>query len=140
MRVVLDTGIFLSAFLSTEGYPRKAVNLWLDKEFQLITSEWQIEEIKRVSQYDRLKKRITPRDIGFLINNLKRRATVLKDIPRVVYSRDPDDNPIIATALAGKAQYLVSGDKRDLLDLGVVAGVRILTAREFVELFETPEQ
>ena len=140
MRVVLDTGIFISAFLSTEGYPRKAVDLWLDKEFQLITSEWQIEEIKRVSQYDRLKERIVHRDIGFLINRLKRHAIVLKEIPNVDYSPDPDDNPILATALAGEAQYLVSGDKRDILDLEVVVGVRILTAREFVELFDMPEQ
>lgn len=140
MRVVLDTGIFISAFLSTEGYPRKVVNLWLDKEFQLITSEWQIEEIKRVSQYDRLKERIVHRDIGFLINRLKRHAIVLKEIPNVDYSPDPDDNPILATALAGEAQYLVSGDKRDILDLEVVVGVRILTAREFVELFDMPEQ
>jgi uncharacterized protein len=140
MRVVLDTGIFISAFLTTEGYPRKAVNLWLDKEFQLITSEWQLEEIKRVSQYDRLKERIAPQEIGFLINRLKRHAIVLKDIPNVDYSPDPDDNPIIATALVGEVQYLVSGDKRDLLDLGAVAGVRILTVRDFVGLFEMPKQ
>jgi uncharacterized protein len=47
---------------------------------------------------------------------------------------------MIATALVGEAQYLVSGDKRDLLGLGAVAGVRILTIREFVGLFEMPEQ
>lgn len=140
MRVVLDTGIFISAFLNTEGYPRKAVNLWLDKEFQLIRSEWQLEEIKRVSHYDRLKERIAPQEIGFLINRLKRRATVLKEIPNVDYSTDPDDNPIIATAIAGEAQYLVSGDKRDLLNLEAVAGIRILTIRDFVGLFEVPRQ
>lgn len=50
------------------------------------------------------------------------------------YSPDPDDNPIIAAALAGEAQYLVSGDKDDVQALGTVAGVRVLTLQEFMEM------
>jgi uncharacterized protein len=136
MRVVLDTGIFISAFLNLEGYPRKALDLWLDKEFQLVTSEWQLAELRRVSQYDKFKNRLVPQEIGFLINLLNRRAVVLKEIPKVDYSPDPDDNFIIATAIAGEAQYLVSGDKHDLLELEKKEGIRFLSVREFVELFE----
>ena len=64
---------------------------------------------------------------------MKKRAVVLSDLPRVDYSPDPDDNPVIATALAGRASYLVSGDKGELLALGRVQGVRIVTARAFAE-------
>lgn len=101
MRVVLDTGIFMSAFMNTEGYPRQAVNLWLDKEYDLITSEWQLGEMRRVSRYPEVSERITAHEMGFLINRLKRRTTVLEDIPEVDYSPDPDDNSIIATAIEG---------------------------------------
>ena len=55
-------------------------------------------------------------------------------MPKVSYSPDPDDNPIIAAALVGRASYLVSGDKGDLLALGRVQAVRIVTARAFAEL------
>ncbi len=135
MRVVLDTGILMSAFMNADGYPRQALNLWIAKEFDLVTSEWQLSEIRRVSHYPQVQKRITSHEMGFLINRLKRRATILTDIPEVDYSPDPDDNPIIATAIAGKAFYLVSGDKKDLIKLKRVEGVEIIAVKVFVETF-----
>jgi predicted nucleic acid-binding protein len=50
-----------------------------------------------------------------------------------VVERDPKDDMIVATALAARAGYLVSGD-RDLLDLDPYEGIRILTARAFLEV------
>lgn len=44
-------------------------------------------------------------------------------LPIVSYSPDPDDNIILATAIAGNADYLVSGDKSDLLKLGVIEDI-----------------
>jgi uncharacterized protein len=81
---------------------------------------------------------VTSSEVGTLVNALRSKALVVEDLPNLDVSPDPDDNPIIATAIAGEAQYLVSRDKRDVLDLQAVAGVRILTIREFVELFEIP--
>lgn len=134
MRVVLDTTIFISAFISQDSPPCQAVELWLDKKYDLVTSAWQIEEIRTVSRYERIQRLTTPHEIGRLINALRRRAIVFEDLPSVNYSPDPDDNPIIAAAIAGKASYIVSGDKGDLLDLGSVRGISIVTARAFVEL------
>jgi uncharacterized protein len=87
-----------------------------------------------------VKKRVEPHEVGTFVNALREHAIVIEDLPSIDVSPDPDDNPIIATALAGGAQYLVSRDKGDVLDLEAVAGVRILTVREFVKLFEMPEQ
>jgi uncharacterized protein len=53
-------------------------------------------------------------------------AISVTSLPIVSYSPDPDDNIILATAIAGKANYLVSGDKSDLLKLGVVEDIFIL--------------
>lgn len=134
MRVVLDTSIFISAFISKTSYPYRAVELWLEKRYELVTSVWQIEEIRTVSRYERIQRVTTPHEIGKLINGLRQRAIVYEDLPNVEYSPDPDDNPIIAAAIAGKASYIVSGDKGDLLALGRVRGISIITARRFVEL------
>lgn len=133
MRAVLDTGIFISALISDKSYPYRAFDLWLNKAFELVTSEWQIEEVRAVSRYDHVAPLLKAHQAGGLVNRLRKKATVLRDLPEVSYSPDPDDNPIIATALAGKVSYLVSGDKGDLLSLGGVKGVRIITARVFVE-------
>ena len=45
-------------------------------------------------------------------------------------SPDPKDNPILAAAIAGKADLIVSGDKKHMLALGTVEGVPVVTARE----------
>jgi len=50
-------------------------------------------------------------------------------------TRDPKDDPLLACAVEGRADYLVSGN-RDLLDLGEVEGIRMLSPREFAVLLE----
>ncbi len=68
------------------------------------------------------------------MNGLRRQATVLQELPAVKLSPDPDDNLILATAIAGMADYLVTGDKRDLLSLEKANWVQIITARAFADL------
>jgi len=53
-------------------------------------------------------------------------------LPEVDASPDPFDNYLLAAALAGAAQYLVTGDKRDLLSLGSYQGVQIIDLRTFL--------
>lgn len=45
-------------------------------------------------------------------------------------SPDPDDNVILATAIAGQADLIVSGDKKHMLALGQVDGIPIVPAAE----------
>jgi uncharacterized protein len=135
MRVVLDTNIFISALMSREGLPAQSLRLWTEKRYDLVTSSWQIEELRRVSNYDTVKPSLTPYEVGTLVNALRQKAFVLDDVPEVHYSPDPDDNPIVAAAIAGQVQYVVSGDKSHLLSLHTVKGIPIITVREFVESF-----
>ena len=51
----------------------------------------------------------------------------------MVLSSDPKDNPISAAAIAGKADLIVSGDKRHMLVLGQLEGIPILTARDALD-------
>lgn len=68
-----------------------------------------------------------------MLDGLRILAALVEDIPEVDISPDPDDNFIIATALAGEANYIVSGDKRHLLSLGAVREIPIITARQAVD-------
>jgi uncharacterized protein len=140
MRVVLETNILIAAFVSPEGFASRVLDLWIEGEYDLVTSTWQIEEFRRVSRYDHVKKRVEPHEVGTFVNALRGHALVTEDLPSIDVFPDPDDNPLIATAIAGSAQYLVSRDKGDVLDLEAVAGVRILTLRDFMALFEEPER
>jgi predicted nucleic acid-binding protein len=60
------------------------------------------------------------------------------DVARHVPS-DPDDDPIVQTALSGKVHYLVTADK-EILQLGKVRDVEILTALQFEERLEQPRR
>ena len=59
-------------------------------------------------------------------------ADIVKSIPDVNISQDPDDNKIIATAIAGNAKLLVSGDKADILSLRSYKDTEFVTAREAI--------
>ena len=134
MRVVIDTNVFISALLSSRSLPAQLVALWQKGHFSLLTSIEQIEELRRVTRYSKIRARLSPMLAGRLVNELRRIATVLDDLPVVTICRDPWDNYLLATVEAGAANMLITGDKADLLSLERHAGARIITVRQFLEL------
>ena len=133
MRLLLDTNIIISGLLSSKGAPGKLVRAWLSGRFELVTSEEQLDELRRVLDYEHLKRLIKPAQARDFVENVDALAIMAVDLPVLDVSPDPDDNVILATAVAGDAEAVVSGDKRDVLALGEVEGVSIITAREAVE-------
>jgi len=132
MRVVLDSNVYIRA-LQPNAYPLEAevLMLWLEREkYTLLTSEAQIEEIRRVSRRKVAIERIGRTKFGILINKMRERAVVLepKSVPYVVPA-DPSDDFILVIALEGKAQLLVSDDKH-LKSLKKVGKTAILTPAE----------
>lgn len=134
MRIVIDTNVLVSALLSDRSLPAQLVALWRQAHFSLLTSVEQIEEMRRVTRYPKIRARLSPVLAGRLINELRRIATVVDDLPAVTICRDPWDNYLLATIEAGGANMLVTGDKADLLSLERHAGARIVTVRQFLEL------
>ncbi len=136
MRVVFDTGILIAALITRDTPPDRIYQAWRKRRFELVTSEWQLEEFRRVSRYPKLRKYLQPIEAANLVNGLRLRAHVLDHLPDLELSPDPDDNPLLATAISGEAEYLVSGDKRDVLALKKVGKTRIITARRFLAILE----
>lgn len=136
MRVVLDTGILIAALITADTPPDRIYQAWRRKHFQLITSRWQISEFRRVSRYEKLHQFIKPSEAGNLINGLRQGAVILERLQRLDLSPDPDDNPVLAMAIAGQADYLVTGDRRGLLFIKKIGNTRIVTAREFLRILK----
>lgn len=132
MRIVLDTGILIAALITVDTPPDLIYKAWKRKRFDLFTSEWQLEEFRRVSRYPKLKPYIKPVEAGQMINSIRFSAQVYSTLPEIDLCRDPDDNPILAIALESKADYLVTGDKRDLLSMQRIGLTPIITAAEFL--------
>jgi putative PIN family toxin of toxin-antitoxin system len=134
LRLVIDTNVLVSALFSSTSLPAHLIELWRQGLFDLLTSADQLDELMRVTRYPRIRDRLTPALAGRLINELRDLAIVLKDLPIVTVSPDPWDNYLLATAAAGGADFLVTGDKRDLLPLGRYGGAKIVTVRDFLVL------
>jgi predicted nucleic acid-binding protein len=68
-----------------------------------------------------------------MVNDLRRLATVVDDLPDVEVSTDPYDNFLLAMAQVAQADMLVTGDQRGLLALHRHLGTQILSARDALE-------
>ena len=134
MRVVLDTNILVSALITKGTPPDQLYQAWLRNEVELVTSTAQIDEITNVLSRPRLRRYVDPDEAAQMIAAIHQRAVVLSEVPVTKRSPDPKDDPILAAALAGEAELIVSGDKGDMLALGDVEGVPIRSAREALEV------
>ena len=96
----------------------------------MVTSAYQIDELRRVLDRDHLKPYIRPVEGRDLLQSLESVSVVVTELPDVDLSPDPKDNPILAAGLAGRTDLIVSGDKRDMLALRHAEGIPIVTPRE----------
>lgn len=134
MRVVLDTNVLLSALISAHGAPDAIYNAWRAARFELVTSLAQLDELRRVSRYPKLKLILPAHRIGAMVNNMQRAIVLelLPNLPEDVKVHDPNDAFLFTMALAGEADYLVTGDRRaGLLQLSSAGRARIVTPATF---------
>jgi len=130
-RVVIDTNVWLSA-LYFSGKPAQVVNLIEDKKMISIISGFILQEIKEkmVINFD------TPvyaanATISY-ISSLSEVAS-LKGVDFDL--RDSDDNQVLETAVVGKCDFLITGD-RDLLSLEKYNQVKMITPAQFLANFK----
>lgn len=128
MRIVLDTNVLVSALISRDGPPGLLLAAIRRERLTLVTSEAQLDELRTVLSRERLRPYIRPEEAEDLIRNLEAIGEVVADLPDVDASPDPDDNRILATTVAGRADLIVSGDKKHMLILDRVDDIPIVTA------------
>ena len=140
MRVVLDTNILVSALIAPAGNPAAIYNAWEQGKFTLLTCAEHLDELRATLQKPKIADLIKPHRAGRLVNQVKKLAEDVGELPRVKRSTDPCDDFLLALAETGKADYLVTGDKSGLLVLASHKSTRIVTAREFAMRFaaDTP--
>ena len=126
MKVYFDTNVLVSAF-ATRGLCADVIRLVLS-EHELVTGEVNISELRRVL----LKRFRVPKRTVDAIEDLLRGQTVIArpEEPLEIPIRDPDDMWVLASAVAGGADVLVTGD-RDLLEVAKQSPIPIVDARGF---------
>lgn len=133
MRVVLDTNVLLSSLLQHDSVPDRLVQAWSNGRFVLLTHAIQLTELRVASRRPHIRPRLNRVEVGGLVNELRDKGVVLDRLPRVSRSVDPLDDYLLAPCEAGRADFLVTGDKAELLAIGTHAGTTILTARAMLD-------
>lgn len=137
MRIVLDTNILVSAFISARDAPARVFDLWQDGTLEIVTSQDTLDELQRVLAYPRIRDRLqySEEQIQRYLLLLRKYAIFLDDLPASQgVTADPDDDKFLVLAQVSSADYIVSGDDH-LLSAGVYQGIEILTAPAFLDLF-----
>jgi len=129
-RVVVDTNVLVSALISN-GKSRKLV-LKLLEEHTVVLSSQMLAELADVISRDKFSA--TSSQVDRFISILVKKATIVsaRSIPKVILE-DPDDDVVLATALCGKAAYIVSGDKH-LLKIACYEKTQIVSVNHFVQI------
>jgi putative PIN family toxin of toxin-antitoxin system len=135
---VLDTKVFASGLISPLGKPAAILKALRSGRFTLLSSPPINEEIIEVLNRPRMRDRygLGDRifDVSFILWEV---ADLVIDVPDVRVCSDADDDKFLATAIGGRAHYLVTGDAGDLLPLGEYKGVAIVSPRDFLSRLKT---
>ena len=129
MIVSFDTNVLVSA-VATRGLCADIVNSAL-AEHQLIVGGTVLRELRQVLRH---KLRLPVAVVDEMETFLRQNATVIEDAPGIeIAALDANDRAVLAEAVAGKADVLVTGDQ-DLLAVASRAPLKILAPRGFWEL------
>ena len=132
IRVVLDTNIIASAAISADGNPAKVFGLLLAGGIQNYTTEEIITEIEDVMERNFFRMHIDEEFRKFILENYRKNSIIIEPkFSEKIVEKDIKDDKFVNCALSAKAD-IISGD-RHLLELKSYKGIKILTAREFVE-------
>ena len=138
MRVVLDTNVLVSGLLFPGGPPSRLVAAWRRGAFDLVVSDFLVDELARTWHHLAPRLKHTPAELDDFLDTFQLRSEMVQiDADRLSRAsaaglRDPNDVPILAMLIGAAADFIVTGDK----DLLAVAGIYpILTPAVFERRF-----
>lgn len=138
--VLIDTNVWVSAFINPHGYPAKLKAAWTQNRFRAVISVALLDELAEVLARPRIltKYHLDPGEISEFLRLLAARALRVTPTGRLQICRDPDDDVVLETALLGHASYAVSRDDdikrdRDLIAQMEVRSIKVLSVQQFVD-------
>ena len=136
MRLVLDTNVVASAIL-WGGTPRLLLQAARDKRVELFTSTAMLAELTDILGRRKFARKIAASQLTIdqLVDGYAQLASVVRPVTTPRIAPDPDDDVVIGTALAAKADLIVTGDK-PLLTVSEHQGVRIASVAQAIEIIE----
>lgn len=139
LRVVLDTNVLASGFrgrLVSQSPPAHIVRAWVRGDYPLLTSDHLMAEIRRALAKPYFVSTMSPEIVSVALDQIAQQAEEINVVPPVPkVATYWQDDLVLAAALAGEADHLVTGDG-ELLALGSYGDTSIVTVNEFVSILD----
>jgi hypothetical protein len=140
MRVVLDANQFVSAVLVPAGHPAQILAAWRRGDLDILISPPMLAEIRRMLLYPRLQRRHgwDESQVEAFLEGVWTAAIPIAGTTSVEgVPDDPSDDKVLACALEGNVQYIITGDQH-LLRLDPWRGIRIVPPAVFLGIEMKP--
>ena len=138
MKIVLDINVLLSGLVTNSAAPAQIIALWENDVFDIAVSEHILDGVSRALAKSYWRNRLDIKQLGHRLAGIR---LLLKHVRPVTgvhgVAEDDEDDLVLATAVAAKADYLVTGDKY-LLRIGEFRGILIVSPRQFLDLMLEP--
>lgn len=141
IRAVLDANVLAGGFPAKRGPLFVLARYWEIRGFELVYSEHLLSELTGAWRKPYWNERLTDEFITQTLIAIRRFGILVEPTPGISgIATHWQDDLVIATAIAGDAQYLVTGDK-ELLEIAQYQSVEIIAPAEFLEILstDTPE-
>lgn len=136
LKAVLDTNVLVSALIKPEGKPGQIVVQ--HTKFELVLSDDIVAEAREVLHRKHIQRRfhLADDEIEEFLGALRTFSTMIIGAPvENVIPNDPPDNLVLACAVGGEANYLVSGNEH-ILNLDNYRGIKMVKPAEFLRILE----
>ena len=132
-KAVIDTNIFISALLGSSNAGR-IIDKFTGGKFDLIISKDILDELIEVISRKKFSNIFRPEDVKKLISLLEADAKITTTGRKISSAcKDPKDHIVLACAVEGNADYIITGDS-DLLEISPFNRIKIITLSQFLKL------
>jgi putative PIN family toxin of toxin-antitoxin system len=133
LRVVIDTGVIMSALLQPEGASKRAFVIALWDGVPLVSPQT-FAELAEVVQRLKFRGKVEVSTVAEILNLLATKSELVVVTSAIEACRDPKDNMFLALAIDGRADVIISRDP-DLLTLHPFQGIPIVSPADFLKMF-----
>ena len=137
-RAVVDTNILIRALIKPQGTVGPVLTRLRDGDYTLLYAEPLLDELMAKLALPRIRDKyhLADDDVETVLALILLRGESVMPQRRITACRDPKDNVVLEVAVAGEADYIVTGDN-DLLVLHPFEDIPIVGPAEFLKALET---
>lgn len=132
-KIVIDTNLYVSALINSNS--RKRLDLVLENpSFEILLDISLLKELFEVCFRPKFSRWVNVQQTQSFLEIITERSTIIETTSVVKFSPDPKDDFLLALCQDGEADYLLTGNKIDLLDLKQFGKTSILSLSDFLNL------